>query len=533
MRENFNHLRDTHRKLQINDLDFGDLNDPEDDVDILDIVVNSSPTPWIPPPPPPLPPSSFGSCPPPPPPPPPPGRTSSMTIQGKQPPPPPPDPPKIPISELPAMKFRDYNNKSPTPSVQSNTSSGSGGSADKSVKKKTVKLFWKEVAEEKSILQRIKRKNSIWDDIQPVEVDGTQLEQLFEIKSKEVSKVKQNEGKKSEVVVLSAKRSNAINIGMTKLPPPRTICMAIIKMDSTIIGREGIEKVLTMIPTDEEKNLISEAQAAQPDLPLGNAENFLHQLSQIAALEQRLKLWAFKLDFVQLEKEMGEQLMDLKVAMEQIEASSTFKLVLATILAFGNFLNGHEAKGFQLEYLAKVPEVKDTIHKHTLLHHIVTKIYESHPETSDLYSELGAVCRASTCDYEELSKSLSRVEDECRACFDYVRIISKFEAPSFKAKFTEFLHDCTYRIAVLQVVQRRVMNRFKKTLIYLGFPSSTAKELKANIVLKIISEFALEYRTTRERVKETAEKRKAQQERMRARTKSTDDQVSCCSANGC
>jgi hypothetical protein len=44
-----------------------------------------------------------------------------------------------------------------------------------------------------------------------------------------------------EIVVLDPKRSNAINIGMTKLPPPRTIKTAIMKMDATIINREGIE----------------------------------------------------------------------------------------------------------------------------------------------------------------------------------------------------------------------------------------------------------------------------------------------------
>ena len=44
-----------------------------------------------------------------------------------------------------------------------------------------------------------------------------------------------------ELIVLDPKRSNVINIGMTKLPPPRTIKTAILKMDSSIINREGIE----------------------------------------------------------------------------------------------------------------------------------------------------------------------------------------------------------------------------------------------------------------------------------------------------
>lgn len=53
---------------------------------------------------------------------------------------------------------------------------------------------------------------------------------------------KQSDANKTkEITVLDPKRSNAINIGMTKLPPPRTIKAAIMKMDSTIINREGIE----------------------------------------------------------------------------------------------------------------------------------------------------------------------------------------------------------------------------------------------------------------------------------------------------
>jgi FH1/FH2 domain-containing protein 3 len=47
--------------------------------------------------------------------------------------------------------------------------------------------------------------------------------------------------KSKEIIVLDPKRSNAINIGMTKLPPPRSITNAILKMDATVMNREGIE----------------------------------------------------------------------------------------------------------------------------------------------------------------------------------------------------------------------------------------------------------------------------------------------------
>ena len=58
------------------------------------------------------------------------------------------------------------------------------------------------------------------------------------------------------------------------------------------------QKILsTMIPTEEEKTRILEAQMANPDTPLGNAEQFLLTLSSISELHARLSLWAFKLDY--------------------------------------------------------------------------------------------------------------------------------------------------------------------------------------------------------------------------------------------
>lgn len=52
---------------------------------------------------------------------------------------------------------------------------------------------------------------------------------------------------KKEIAILDPKRSNVINIGLTVLPPPRTIKTAILKMDSAIMNREGIEVFIILI----------------------------------------------------------------------------------------------------------------------------------------------------------------------------------------------------------------------------------------------------------------------------------------------
>lgn len=57
-----------------------------------------------------------------------------------------------------------------------------------------------------------------------------------------------------------------------------------------------------MVPTEEEKQKIQEAQMANPDVPLGSAEQFLLALSSITELTARLQLWAFKLDYEAMEQ---------------------------------------------------------------------------------------------------------------------------------------------------------------------------------------------------------------------------------------
>lgn len=220
-------------------------------------------------------------------------------------------------------------------------------------------------------------------------------------------------------------------IGMTALPPPRVIKTAIIKMDSSIITKEGIEKLLTMLPTEEEKQKILEAQMSNPDIPLGSAEFFLLNLSSISEIKARLELWLFKLDFETIETEIAEHLFDLKIGMEELKKSKTFKDIIRTLREIGNFLNSCDARGFQLDYLSRVPEVKDTVNKHSLLQHLCTIILEKCSDTSDLYADLGGISRCSKADWDEISRKIKKLESDCQLSWDNLRAIAKHDSSTF------------------------------------------------------------------------------------------------------
>ena len=56
-----------------------------------------------------------------------------------------------------------------------------------------------------------------------------------------------------------------------------------------------------MMPTEEEKARIIEAQTANNEMPLGTAEQFLLTLGSISELPARLNLWLYKLDYEGIE----------------------------------------------------------------------------------------------------------------------------------------------------------------------------------------------------------------------------------------
>uniref|UniRef100_A0A8C1VV08 Formin homology 2 domain containing 3b n=1 Tax=Cyprinus carpio TaxID=7962 RepID=A0A8C1VV08_CYPCA len=485
----------TPRELRIKELDFTDLGE-EDDVDILDVsnVIGSSDL--TPPPPPPLflpslppPPPLFG-CPPPPP------------IPGMMMPPPPPFLASVPPPHLGSPQL----------------SRGEPLLFQK--KKKTIRLFWNEVRPIDWQYSNHKScRESLWSKLDAVKLDTAKLENLFETKSKELPKTAAD-GKRQEIIILDSKRSNAINIGLTVLPPPRTIKTAILNFDEYALSKEGIEKILTMIPTEEETQKIQEAQLANPDTPLGSAEQFLLILSSISELSARLQLWAFKMDYDALEKEVAEPLQDLKEGMDQLEKNKTLRYILSTLLAIGNFLNGTNAKGFELSYLEKVPEVKDTVHKQSLLHHVCSLVVEKFPESSDLYSEIGAITRSAKVDFDQLQENLCQMEYRCKASWDHLKVIAKHEMkPALKQRMSDFLKDCAERIIILKIVHRRIINRFHSFLLFLGHPPYAIREVSIHRFSKILSEFALEYRTTRERVLQQKQKRANHRERNKTRGK--------------
>ncbi|CAD5212214.1 unnamed protein product [Bursaphelenchus xylophilus] len=385
----------------------------------------------------------------------------------------------------------------------------------------TVRLHWKAAQYDAfASVPQLQNKGNFWEKVEKPQIDVTNLTKLFEQKQKELPTKKVGEVNKPQVLqVLSVKRSQAINIGLTKLPPISTIPPAIRKFDSAVLNKDAIEKILqTMMPTVEEVERIHEKQAEHPDMPLGQAEQFMLSLSEIDCLLERLRLWMFMLDYPTMEADVSESLNELKNAMLEVEESQTFRQVMGLLLTIGNALNGTEIQAFQLDFLSRASEVKDAVHKYPLTYHAAELMLNRVPESSDLHSEFGAVSRCSRLDFDAVHDNLKKMEQDCKACFDYVaKIANKDNSSSMKTKVTDYLNEVAQRIHNLKRAHRYAFFKWNSFLLYLGYGPQEIKDLKPMNVFKVIAEFALEYRTNRDKIVQMRKRMQEKRERNKTR----------------
>lgn len=68
--------------------------------------------------------------------------------------------------------------------------------------------------------------------------------------------------------------------------------------------------------------------------------------------------------------------------------------------------------------------------------------------------------RASKVDFDLLNTNLLRLETDCKAAWDHMKRIAKYDASQiFKIKINEFLIDAAERIILLTKIKRKVMKR--------------------------------------------------------------------------
>ena len=221
-------------------------------------------------------------------------------------------------------------------------------------------------------------KPSVWRDMPQIPYSTTELEAAFGAAAPSGSGGGEGgaakPAKPAVTKALDPKRSNAVAIMMSSLPPVHAVKAAIGALDEKALSREQLEKVRAHLPTAEEAELINSQDG--PDVKWDKPESFLLALLSIPRLKQRLRCWSIKYGFSERVAELDELTETIAAAVKAVKTSAALPVVFGAVVALGNHLNGGTPKGqsdgFALTDLGKLTVAKDNANAASLLEYALS-----------------------------------------------------------------------------------------------------------------------------------------------------------------
>ncbi|KAA6399121.1 MAG: putative formin like protein [Streblomastix strix] len=265
--------------------------------------------------------------------------------------------------------------------------------------------------------------STIWKEIDDanVDIDESELESLFDKKQTQQLSQTQNQSHSGllnqtiemnstpTISLLDSKRQNNAGIMLSQFgsKTPEDIIQAIIGFDMSLLTPNRLQSLIAFLPSEEEKDTLL-SFTGNP-MNQTKAERFYLQLVKLNRVEERLKFLLFrsrsaeiaeyllpaykaviyacaelkgKLDQVELDYSKGS-IRKRNLSKNTPQKSNTRNkpmiiLILESILAIGNYLNGESnqgcAYGCRLDVLSKICDFKGNDNKTTLLEYLVVKI---------------------------------------------------------------------------------------------------------------------------------------------------------------
>ena len=203
------------------------------------------------------------------------------------------------------------------------------------------------------------------------------------------------------------------------------IIEAIRTMDETKLEPESVAEIIKWLPESEEvkrlTDLIVDTQPSPEVLDV--AERFVLKINQIGMHREKLQVLGFKLSFRVRYGSLEGNIRLLEISCENLHkalsSGRTYQL-FKYILLFGNFLNvgtnRKGFKGFKINGLTRVRELKTSDNKRTAVAVLCDFLDEKHPEICDFWGDLDGVFDASKLPNSMLSSELGTLSTDLKEC---------------------------------------------------------------------------------------------------------------------
>ena len=265
----------------------------------------------------------------------------------------------------------------------------------KPIKRGWEKCIWGELNLNKATIKAITKKESTDKDEkeqdskdkdkQVLILDIDEIERLFSKKKKpkKVKSDKPRKKKKELIALLDRKRSDNMCIALSRLKMDNEVIRdAILAVDEQQLNLDLVQKLIPIVPTNEEQQMLKEFHENPSDLE--TAEKFVYALRYIENLSNRLEFWQFKMQFSNLCGWEQDKIDTFRDAYNTVYESKSFKLIMQYTLLVGNFMNTGNKRtggvnGFEISALLKLGDTKANDKKTSVLEFIVTQCHYKHP----------------------------------------------------------------------------------------------------------------------------------------------------------
>ncbi|CAF0902187.1 unnamed protein product [Adineta ricciae] len=226
------------------------------------------------------------------------------------------------------------------------------------------------------------------------------------------------------LTLLDPQRQRNLAIARRKLDlDVNTIIRALNNLDLKILTIDTIDILQHFIPTESEtRAFASYLSDGKSIVNLSDEDRFLHGLSKIERLAQKLNVVSFMANFDDVNRNLTPQLKAIITASTTLKNSTKLKKLLEIVLAFGNYMNSSKrgpAYGFKLASLEILSDTRTHDKRLTLLHFLVQTVEERFSDVANFSHDLQSVEKAAQVsleniqtDVQDLTRGLDNAKKE-------------------------------------------------------------------------------------------------------------------------
>lgn len=172
----------------------------------------------------------------------------------------------------------------------------------------------------------------------------------------------------------------------------------ILRCDTSILNPDNIQQLIKYLPSPDQ---------------LKRLQQIKNSGGEIDQLVPRLHSIYLKIRFAEIAQDLESDIVVGTAACEEVKRSDKFAKILELILLCGNYLNSGSIRapafGFELSFLTKLGDTKESGNKQTLLHYIVETIEKEYHELLSFGEELSHVDRATRISLEKIHDNMQQI----------------------------------------------------------------------------------------------------------------------------